>query len=110
MKKLTLILIILLLLVLIKNLAFSIYKKLTTESVTGQLTSQLREQQKRKIFLEEQLKYTQTNEFIENEARRKLGLVKAGEHIVFASQPTTTSLVIKQDMRPNWKKWWDLFF
>ena len=91
-------------------MTFSIYKKLTTESVTGQLTSQLKEQQKRKIFLEEQLKYAQTNEFIEAQARRKLGLVRTGEHIIFASQPATTNHVIKQDLRPNWKKWWDLFF
>lgn len=30
-------------------------------------------------FLNEQLKYTQSDSFIENEARKKLGLVKKGE-------------------------------
>ena len=62
-------------------------------------------------FLKEKLHQVNTVQFIENEARERLGMVKAGEHVVLAPPAVATAsnpTVI--DYSPNWQKWWKLFF
>lgn len=95
----------------IKN-SFSSFSGLSSgkERLTD-LEMSLQEQKKENAYLKERLSYVQSNQFVEEEARDKLGLVKDGEYIVIAPPPTDK---IKQpeniDARPNWKKWWELFF
>jgi hypothetical protein len=52
--------------------------------------------------------------FVEEEARNKLFLAKPGEGIVIIPTDvlSTTSSKTKKalDSRPNWQKWWELFF
>ncbi|AKM83185.1 hypothetical protein A2422_00495 [Candidatus Woesebacteria bacterium RIFOXYC1_FULL_31_51] len=66
--------------------------------------------------LEEQLKITQSEEFVEKQLRNKLGLAKEGEIVlVLPDNETLKKLapVIPDEeevtLKPNWKKWIDLF-
>lgn len=57
------------------------------------------------------LQEAQTPEFVERQAREKLGLVKKGEIIVLVPKPIpATAPGEPADQLPNWKKWWGLFF
>lgn len=64
--------------------------------------------------LKEKLSQIQSDEFIEEQARNKLGLAKAGETVVIIPEErlkevlgTTESAQIRL---PNWLGWWRLFF
>ncbi len=60
--------------------------------------------------LRDRLAQVDNPEFIEKEARDKLGFAREGETILVLppanqmNQPTATS-----DNRPSWKQWWDLY-
>lgn len=66
--------------------------------------------------LEDQLKITQSEDFVEKQLRDKLGLAKEGEIVlVLPDNETLKKLapVIPGEeevaLKPNWKKWIDLF-
>jgi hypothetical protein len=69
-----------------------------------------KEQQK----LLEKRQYYQSEEFIEEEARNKLGLSRPGETIVILPPNVGEILGQKEGIPekeiPNWQKWWKLFF
>ena len=111
MKKLLPIIAILILLFVIKNNISSIIRTLEDENTAENLKTKLSEEQKKSQFLKELLFYVKTNQLVEEEAREKLGLSKPGEYIVIA--PTSTPLNkerIEIDTKPNWQRWWKLFF
>ena len=111
MKKLLVIFVILTLLFLIRNTFFSIVEVLNNGDAAGTLKKELEGEKKKNEFLTQRLFYVKTNGFVEEEARRKLGLVKQGEHTVIApSAPTKEEKTVEIDTRPNWEKWWSLFF
>jgi cell division protein FtsB len=90
----------------IKNL-FQIQR---SGSVVEELENELDRKQSHNKFLQEQLKYVQTNEFIERESREKLGLVKKGEVVVQEKLESSINVDIEQNLsRPNWKQWLELF-
>lgn len=67
-------------------------------------------------ILEEQLRITQSEEFVEKQLRDKLGLAKEGEIVlVLPDNETLKKLapVIPSEeevtLKPNWKKWLELF-
>jgi len=61
--------------------------------------------------LKSALSYSQTQEFIEKEARNKLFMTKEGEKKVLIPKDSEDSQdTQKEDNSPNWKKWWNLFF
>ncbi len=78
--------------------------------VTAQ--AQLEAEKRENARLKAQLKSAQNSQFIEEEARNKLLLVKPGEQIVIIPHDlvSSDSSKLKEDKRPNWQKWWDLFF
>ncbi|KKQ95586.1 MAG: hypothetical protein A3G66_00540 [Candidatus Levybacteria bacterium RIFCSPLOWO2_12_FULL_39_17] len=105
------ILLIFLLLVIIKTNIDSLIKSLRNENKVADLKKELVEEGKKNQFLKEKLLYVKTDQFVEREAREKLGLTKKGEYFVIA--PTSTPLnqeKIVIDTKPNWRKWLDLFF
>lgn len=103
--------IMLVLLLLIKNIVTSIISLKQNSHIVTTLRQQEREELQKKEFLKQQLYFSNTQEFIEKQAREKLGMVKQGEYIILAP-PTKNedekSVVI--DNTSNWKKWWNLFF
>lgn len=111
MKKISLIFLIIILLFLIKNTIFSIFDTLKNGKVSNSLQTQLVSEQKKNKFLKERLFYVKTDNFVEDEARRKLGMVRVGEHtVIVPSEPEKDSKPIEIDTRPNWEKWLKLFF
>lgn len=67
--------------------------------------------------LVEELKYVQSEEFVEKEARDKLGLGKEGETIVVLPQDLIEKKVDKvkkeqeeQEKIPNWQQWKEVFW
>lgn len=81
------------------------------DNAVRRLKENLVDKTKEDKFLTEKLQYVKSNEFVEKEAREKLGLVKEGEHIVIAPPPPQNTLKDGQkDAKENWKKWWELFF
>lgn len=60
--------------------------------------------------LKERLIEIDNPEFIEKEAREKLGYAREGETILVLPQPDNQSpFVATVDQRPSWMKWWDLY-
>ncbi len=79
-------------------------------SVVKQLQEELSDKKNQNKFLKEQLKYVQTNDFIEKESRDKLGLVKQGEVVVQEKFNRNLTKSIEENLeKPNWKQWIDLF-
>lgn len=60
--------------------------------------------------LKSALSYSQTQEFIEKQARDKLFMVKKGEQKVLIPKESEETLKEKKEGLPNWKQWWNLFF
>jgi cell division protein FtsB len=110
-KTIILLIIIFVLLLVIKNIVASIVSLRQNSQIVTTLKQQENTEKEKKRFLQEQLYYVNTPQFIENEAREKLGMVKPGEHIVLAPPPApATSPSNPTNFTPNWKKWWNLFF
>jgi len=110
-KRLLPFLIIILLVIVIKNNISAILSTFNNTNTTQSLNNKLGEAKKENKYLSEQLKYVKTDQFVEEQAQNKLGLLKSGEYFVIA--PTTTPLdtnIEVMDQKPNWQKWLELFF
>lgn len=99
------------LLFLIRNILASIMTVEQNSRILTNLVEEESEAKRRNQFLKERLHYVQTDEFIEKEAREKLGMVKEREHIVLIP-PVKEEIKSKQEKEklPNWEKWKKLFF
>ena len=76
--------------------------------------AKLKQVLKEKNILEKQLDYVKTPEFVEKEARDKLGMSKPGETIVILPDNIEKVMGIKdteteKEKVPNWKKWLNIF-
>lgn len=110
-KRILIITLVILLLAAIRNGFLSIVNSTKEESIKEKLEKELTQQQKQGQFLKEKLFYVKTDEFVEEEAKEKLGMLKSGEILVIA--PTAGAAEEDEifiDPRSNWRKWWDLFF
>lgn len=64
--------------------------------------------------LKEELEYVQSEEFVEKEAREKLGLAKEGETVLvlpenFEEMVEESQKEVEPEEPPNWEKWLGLF-
>jgi len=66
-----------------------------------------------KAQLEKQLEYVKSNDFVEKEAREKLGMSKPGETVVILPDNVEKIVGGQEEIKnpeiPNWKKWGQLF-
>lgn len=112
MKKIIFIVIVAILLFTINDLVRSIFDVWQKKDVISQAQKELSFQKQENQRLKSALSYSQTQEFIEKEARDKLFMVKEGEQKVLIPKESEdsdqNSLYGAYD--PNWKKWWKLFF
>jgi len=69
--------------------------------------------------LTEKVRYFASNDFREQEAKEKLGMKKTGEEVVVIKSrkaeeeqvvPQTAPAASVQFQRPNYEKWWRIFF
>lgn len=100
--------------IIINNLARSIFYLWQKNHLVTDVRSEVEKEKKENDELRSKLAQIQKPEFVEQEARNKLFLAKPNEGIIVLSEKDReATLSAKQkppDLRPNWKKWWDLFF
>lgn len=98
------------LLLFLVNTTNELLKIRQSGSVVNELQNELNDKNNYNKFLQEQLKYVQTEDFIEKESREKLGLVKKGEVIVQEKIDNSVSIKLEEKLtKPNWKLWLELF-
>ncbi|HVZ11407.1 MAG TPA: septum formation initiator family protein [Patescibacteria group bacterium] len=108
-KILPFIIIILLILVIKNNIAF-ILNFQNKGSGLSDLKNSLATENKKNAYLKEKLYYVKSNQFVEEEAQNKLGMLRDGEYFVIAPTPAPQDNSDNQiDLEPNWKKWLQLF-
>lgn len=101
--------------VLIVNLSRSIWDSWRRRDILGERQAVLGRLEAKNKQLQSELEYAQSPEFIEQEARNRLGLGKEGEEVVILPK-AQSSVVSPQSSEegkenvPNWKRWWRLFF
>ena len=113
-KKITFFTIIIILLITINNLIHSIYATWRKQDLIIQAQKNLSVEKSENQKLKQDIAQVNKPQFIESEARDKLLLTKPGEGIVIlpknelSQSPTRSTQIV--DKRPNWQKWWELFF
>jgi cell division protein FtsB len=112
MRKILFVIIVAILLLIIHGLTRSICDIWQKKDVVSQAQRELNLQKQENQRLKSALSYSQTEEFIEAEARNKLFMAKKGEQKVLISKESGDS---SKDLSnnandSNWKKWWNLFF
>lgn len=98
--------------ILAVNSAKRIHSFSQTAQKVQEAEDRLEKLRKENEALKNELKYKESSEFAEREIRNKLGLVREGEAIVVIPQELDEKAQEygKEDTRPNWQKWRDLFF
>ncbi len=102
----------LLVIVTLPQSIYSLWKKRDIVSERKLVFERIKSENER---LKRELAEAQTPQYIEEQAREKLNMVKEGEKIVLMpkSQISMTNDQLNQDKEeqtPNWKRWWRLFF
>lgn len=112
MKKAAFILIVIVLLLIINGLVHSIYDLWNKKDLVASARRELAQEELKNKKLKADLSYVQTNQFIEQQARNKLFLVKPGEQQVLISQNLIDNSKSQKPAQniPNWQKWLNLFF
>ncbi|HEX8931837.1 MAG TPA: septum formation initiator family protein [Patescibacteria group bacterium] len=113
LKKIVFFSIIIISLFIINSFLNSIYSLWQKNDLVVKARQDLEKEKKENGALKSKLSEVKNPQFVEEEARDKLFLAKPGETIVFlpaASKDLASQNVKKQDSRPNWRKWWDVFF
>ena len=111
MKKASFILIVIVLLFIINNLLHSIYDLWQKQDLLTQAQKELSTEKLKNTKLKAEILNAKSPQFIDEEARNKLFLVKPGEQEVLISQDLISKSPQKQTQNiPNWQKWFKLFF
>lgn len=98
---------------IINNLVSSIYTLWNKQDLLVKAQKDLEKKKTENAELKKRVSKAQSQQFIEEEARNKLFLVKPGESRVMIPQELLGSESAKakiEDTRSNWQKWWELFF
>lgn len=112
MKRIIAIVIIIVLIVVIRSIILSINSLSDNNKSLTELKNDLITKKRENQLLKEKLHYVKSDEFIEFEARNKLGLTRKDEYMVLVPQDPNkaTTEQIEIEEVPNWEKWKKLFF
>lgn len=113
MKRIVFFIILAFSILIINNLVRSIYTLWQKYDLVTLAQKELSGQKQESQRLKSQLSHVKSKEFVEEQARNKLFLVKPGEQEVLIPQDlikesSPSAQAIKDD--PNWRKWLRLFF
>lgn len=110
-------LIVLLVILLVWSLAQNIQRIVGSKDKITQAERMVNELKSENSKLKKLVELTKSTQFVEREARNKLGLAYEGEIVVILPEPETLKLLapVRPDEveflpKPNWKKWMELFF
>src|SRR3989338_9927055 len=97
---------------IINSLVRSIYDLWGKQDLITKAQDELVREKKENQDLKSKLSQAQSSKFVEEEALNKLLLIKPGEQQVIIPQDLLSSSdsAKKKGTRPNFRKWWDLFF
>ena len=113
-KKVSIVIGILIILILSLNIIGQIINTLKSGERIDQATEKLHKMEVENRNLKNKLENVKSNDFIEEEARNKLGLAKEGEIIVIIPDETIDLILGKKKAEivrlPNYLGWWKLFF
>jgi cell division protein FtsB len=113
-KKITFFTIVIILLLTINDLVHSIYTIWQKQDLIVQAQKNLAAEKNENQELKKEIAQVNQPQFVETQARDKLLLAKPGESIVILPRDelgaSTEAAPGPADIRPNWKKWWDVFF
>jgi cell division protein DivIC len=102
-----------LLLFVVVNSGYSLYDLWKRRDILKEREAVLTRLEAENLALKQSLEESQTDEFIEKEARDKLGLVKPGDTVLLLGGiPTasTTPIPVTPQKTPSFRTWWELFF
>lgn len=104
-----------LLIYLVLSLVGRIFSLFQAEERVRVARRRLEEAKRRNEELAERLRYVESREFLEREARDKLGLGRRGEAVVILPKEVMKESLEKKEKKeekliPNWKKWVKVFF
>lgn len=99
---------------IIQSLIVSIYTIWQKHDLLVSAQNDLALEKKKNQELKNKLTYVGTQDFIEQEARNKLFMVKPGEKRIIIDEKAIAALIKKEGQKRenklNWQRWWDLFF
>jgi cell division protein FtsB len=115
LKKIVFFCIILASLFIVNNLVQSIYSLWQKKNLVENSIFEVEREKRRNQELKNKLSQVRDRQFVEEEARNKLFMLKQGEQAVILSEKVLQEATVSakkpaSDTRPNWKKWWDFFF
>lgn len=97
-------------LILVYNLSLSIIDLWTRKDIVSSRRGALALVEQKNAQLKEKLSVAQSPEFVEKQAREKLGMVKPGETLVLVGTDGSGDPVTAKPRKiPNWQMWWRLF-
>ncbi|MDO8619589.1 MAG: septum formation initiator family protein [Candidatus Daviesbacteria bacterium] len=113
-RKLGIIFILIVMAIIVYNLNYRIYSALKAGDRLTEAYTKLHQIQVQNTTLQDQLKKTATPDFIEQQARDKLGFAKAGETVVVIPQSKIEAIlgIVKEveEKLPNWQGWLRVFW
>ncbi len=116
MKKIIFFGVIIVSLFIINNMIHSIYSMWQKQDLLTKAQKELEREKNTNLKLKQQLVYIKTPQFVEEEARNKLFLVKPGEQVIvipsgyIKENASESSTLSSKEEKSNWEKWWELFF
>lgn len=114
MKKILFFTVLLISLYIIKNLAESIYSLWQKQELLVSAQKELEREKQKHRELQTRVKIVESDDFLEEQARNKLFLVKEGEHeVIIPKSVLEASLGAKMASAaplPTWKQWFALFW
>ena len=112
MKKVVFVAVVITFVLIINGLFRSILDIWNKQDLLMQAQKKLELEKQTNQKLKAQLSITDSKQFVEEEARNKLFMGLPGEQPVLIPQNLLNLKESKKplDLRPNWKKWLDLFF
>ncbi len=112
MKKVLAIFVVIACLLIINNLIHSIYSLWQKRDLVTSAQEELNKAKEQNRVLKSKLSLVDSPQFVEEEARNKLFLVKPGEEILITKDlpNASSSAQSNGNGKPNWQKWWELFF
>lgn len=113
LKKIVFFSIILASIIIINNFIHSIYSLWQKKDLVVKAKEDLVQEKQDNTTLKKKLAVANNPQFVEEEARNKLFLAKPGEGVIIMPAPDDkkpSSEAKPPDTRPNWQKWWDVFF
>ncbi|MGE5041658.1 MAG: FtsB family cell division protein [Candidatus Levyibacteriota bacterium] len=109
-KNILILLTLFMLAILARNIIVSITSSYNRARMVEDLRGALEQKKQEQAYLTQKVYYAKTDQFVEDQARRKLGLVLPGEKVVIDERIDPGKPQVITPEMPNWQKWWKLFF